>query len=69
MQRSIFLVVAPAHPVVRGCGRVGFLGWGGRRKEEGGSIQGEQMTDPGVEGSEVIEVLAVQLYSYKLKIN
>ena len=47
MQRSIFLMEAQAYPVVRGCGRVGFLGWGGRRKEEGGSIQGEQMTDPG----------------------
>ena len=33
MQRSIFLVAVPAHPVVRGCGRVGFLGWGGRRKK------------------------------------
>ena len=33
VQRSIFLVEVPAHPVVRGCGRVGFLGWGGRRKE------------------------------------
>ena len=48
-------------PSGQGLQQSGLPGLG--RQEEGGSIQGEQMTDPGVEGSKVIEVSATQLCS------